>query len=458
MIELCLQVMELLEGKDYVTAFLLEHPEDLGAVATFKRKAKKLWFQPIASTVRPASIWQLQRLRSLEHHAKVCTRVFHQCLFGATSPKPTRILTSLQYLNTLGWTGWPELHPATGVYQGPLPYRCTCGASHQQLIARGSDGSFLTTAAAAYPPRLDELFATAVWDWITSLHRLKRVETNAAVVINEMDAKNVKTNAAVGINEMETKDDLEAKNDSEAKNDLVVNNDAVPKNDLPADVFIAVKKDGAIGGSRRSEAGPSVGPPSKKIRRSQLEVWYKGRFRRASDGLGKSSPGIRPSSNRPRRRSKAASTLATSFWEEVVAFTDAMSKQERLKMMASLALGKFDSSPFGDKISHIRKKLDQVVTSLGKHPGRRQGDRETDIQFRRLKAWAELVEDEDHTFLHALASRGVPVGARGEIGRVAEVYDAKIKGEQDGAPSSWEDDFRASDRDNYRSATEHLDN
>lgn len=127
-------------------------------------------------------------------------------------------------------------------------------------------------------------------------------------------------------------------------------------------------------------------------------------------------------------------------------------------MMASLALGKFDSSPFGDKISHIRKKLDQVVTSLGKHPGRRQGDRETDIQFRRLKAWAELVEDEDHTFLHALASRGVPVGARGEIGRVAEVYDAKIKGEQDGAPSSWEDDFRASDRDNYRSATEHLDN
>lgn len=282
MIELCLQVMELLEGKDYVTAFLLEHPEDLGAVATFKRKAKKLWFQPIASTVRPASIWQLQRLRSLEHHAKVCTRVFHQCLFGATSPKPTRILTSLQYLNTLGWTGWPELHPATGVYQGPLPYRCTCGASHQQLIARGSDGSFLTTAAAAYPPRLDELFATAVWDWITSLHRLKRVETNAAVVINEMDTKNVKTNAAVGINEMETKDDLkakndlEAKNDSEAKNDLVVNNDAVPKNDLPADVFIAVKKDGAIGGSRRSEAGPSVGPPSKKIRRSQLEVWYKG--------------------------------------------------------------------------------------------------------------------------------------------------------------------------------------
>ena len=183
----------------------------------------------------------------------------------------------------------------------------------------------------------------------------------------------------------------------------------------------------------------------------------KGRFRRAADGLGKCSPGIRPSATRVKSRGKAASLLASSFWQEVETFVESMSKQERLKLMASLALGKYDESPFGDKIVAMRKKLDEVVSSMGRCPGRQDGDRKTEIQFRRLKAWAEVVEDEDHTYLHALASRGVPVGARGEIGRVTEVYDVKSKGEQDGSFSGWEDDFQHSARDNYRSATEHLD-
>ena len=83
MIWLCVQILQLLEKKDFVTAFLLEHPENLGAVSSFKRKARKAWFQTISSQVRPASIWQLQELQRFVNNSKVFSQVFHQCLFGA---------------------------------------------------------------------------------------------------------------------------------------------------------------------------------------------------------------------------------------------------------------------------------------------------------------------------------------------------------------------------------------
>ena len=121
MIVLCLRVLCLLEEKAFATAFLLEHPEDLGAVTSFKRRATTAWYQPISSAVRPASIWQLPQIKAIERHSQVFTRVFHQCLFGAESPKPTRILSSLPYLRSLGWPGWPTLEATTGRYEGPLP-------------------------------------------------------------------------------------------------------------------------------------------------------------------------------------------------------------------------------------------------------------------------------------------------------------------------------------------------
>ena len=462
MIWLCVQILQLLEKKDFVTAFLLEHPENLGAVSSFKRKARKAWFQTISSQVRPASIWQLQELQRFVNNSKVFSQVFHQCLFGADSPKPTRILTCLPYLKSLGWTGWPQLHPQTGAYLGPLPFQCACAFPHRQLISKGSDGSFLTTAAAAYPPRLDELFATAVSEWITSLHRLKRVDTLAAEVVNSSSSeiKNdlVSQNALVLKNDLVSQNDLVLKNDSVSKNDLVSKNDPVTQDDSAVKNDM-VKERNADGGVKRSQAAkPTLEGTSKKVpRRAQLEVWYKGRFRRAADGLGKCSQGIRPPSARRRSLEKGAVGLASAFWKEVESFINAMTKQERLRTIASLALGKYESSPFGGKVQQMRKRLDEVVVALGKKPGRREGDRDTEIQFRRLKAWAELVEDEDHSYLHGLAARGVPVGARGEIGKIGEVYDSKIKGEPEGSLPAWEEDFQGSDRDNYRSATEHLD-
>ncbi len=45
---------------------------------------------------------------------------------------------------------------------------------------------------------------------------------------------------------------------------------------------------------------------------------------------------------------------------------------------------------------------------MSKEPRRKEQDRATAINFRRLKAWAEISEDEDCMFLGGLASAGVP--------------------------------------------------
>lgn len=74
-----------------------------------------------------------------------------------------------------------------------------------------------------------------------------------------------------------------------------------------------------------------------------------------------------------------------------------------------------------------------------------------------MAAWSEIVDDEDDRYLASLASRGVPLGARNEIGRVASAYDPKKKEEDDRAPSGWVEEFEHSSRDNYISATAHMD-
>ena len=84
-------------------------------------------------------------------------------------------------------------------------------------------------------------------------------------------------------------------------------------------------------------------------------------------------------------------------------------------MMAELALGRRASSPFEEKIVAIRSRLDKKVGELGLDPKRKDKDRGTEIAFRRLKAWAELVDDADWRYLGDVAATGVPLGVRGEI-------------------------------------------
>lgn len=134
------------------------------------------------------------------------------------------------------------------------------------------------------------------------------------------------------------------------------------------------------------------------------------------DGLGLNSPGVRPVGHRLPSRSSAASRLASSFWEEVDTYVTELGKKGRLKLIAELALGRHDKSPFGDVVDGVRVRLDKVVRDLGQEPLPKKGDIPAEIAFRRVLAWGKIVEDADHRFDHwraAWSSRGNSLGGGG---------------------------------------------
>ena len=135
-----------------------------------------------------------------------------------------------------------------------------------------------------------------------------------------------------------------------------------------------------------------------------------------------------------------------------------MSKGERLRWISKLVLGRVESSPFEDSIRDLRRRMDERLISLGLDPSSRESDRKTPINFRRVKAWAEAVEDEDYRFLEGLLSRGVPLGVRGEIPWVSRVYDKKVKDEKEELAWGWDEmEPKVELRSNYGSALAHMD-
>ena len=432
------------------------------------------WFQKSHAKVRPASIWQLPEIQKLVQHKAVFSRVFHQCSLGASSPKPTRILTSLPSLSSLGFGGWPSLSP-DGFYQGPLPKRCSCGEQHSQLIAKGADGSFNTTAAAAYPPKMDILFAGAIWNFVVSLSSapLKRpgeVEPRPQPTIllqqedGDLDLSSMRRKTGDEGEVPTLGQSMQGQSSHDSKRRKTGDEGEAPTlgqsmQGQSSHEMGQSSHEMAGGNGQSMQAGPEIGSLGGSCRgsqlagrRAQIQVWYKGKIRRVADGLGKCSPGLRPAGSRPRCHSKAAESMSGLFWSEVSTnYVDSLGKDERLRLMAKLALGRYQKSPFAGWIDDLKEKVDGLAAKLGKNPRRKTTDRVTEINFKRLKALAELVEDEDHAYLATMASRGVPLGVRGEIGKVTSAYDLKTKNEEDSRPPAWEEEMKLADRSNYKS-------
>ena len=452
MVRFCIQVLCQLQLHDFVTAFLLEHPEDLGAVASYRIWSRRRQSRKVESSVRPASIWQLEEIRAFEKHLQVFTRAFHQCSMGASSPKPTRVMSSLQALKDLGESGWPIINQA-GFYAGPLPRRCQCGRQHQQLISKDFQGNFLTAAAAAYPPAMDRRIAAAIWAFAsTSTTSLKRPLEKG----DEVDSKKSKVQSMHEI-DMEQSARVE-----QSVQEINVEQSVQVEQSVHEEVLHEDKEvEQMQKGKDLVNNGPAFSSQKMKgklpYKLAPVQVWYKGKMRRMVDGLGRCSPGVRPAGSRAPPTSKRSQTLASAFWSELLGLVDGWTKEERLKVVAMLALGKFHESPFSKHLDQVRSRLDDVLAKMGKNVKRRAQDRVTEINFRRLQAWAEVMEDEDAAYLGSLAASGVLLGVRGEIGRVPGAYESKSKGEDDTKPFVWEEESSGPiDRDNYRSAKEHM--
>ena len=131
--------------------YLTEHPEDLGATADGEL---------------PASLWGTQGTLDLAAATDAVTCAFFQCPFGATSSKPTRVLTTLtlrkpRYRVKI-YEGWPKFSKK-GRYLGPLPKKCPHPFKHVPLIGVKPQGGFNTTPAAAYPPDMCYWLAWMIW-------------------------------------------------------------------------------------------------------------------------------------------------------------------------------------------------------------------------------------------------------------------------------------------------------
>ena len=123
--------------------FLLEHPKDLGAVQGESR----------------GTIWQWDEVLDLLSFKGVCTFALHQCHFGADTPKPTRLMTSLPIQDSRCYFSLPQIDE-NGSYKGPLPR--DCGHFHQQKLIGKSGDSWKTSPSAAYPEGMCDFLATQI--------------------------------------------------------------------------------------------------------------------------------------------------------------------------------------------------------------------------------------------------------------------------------------------------------
>ena len=133
-------------AQDTGVAWIIEHPEDLGVTA---------------GGDIPASIFSLPQLLQLAKSSKASSMAFHPCQFGANSSKPTRTVSTVPLLQegVLLFQGWPTFS-ASSAYLGPLPK--ACGHYHKGLLGREKDGSFKTSAAAAYPEAMCKWLANCI--------------------------------------------------------------------------------------------------------------------------------------------------------------------------------------------------------------------------------------------------------------------------------------------------------
>jgi hypothetical protein len=90
-----------------------------------------------------------------------------------------------------------------------------------------------------------------------------------------------------------------------------------------------------------------------------------------------------------------------------------------------MACGKLTGTPCTIEGEAVAKELDAILLSNSLDPRRLQGDRGSEIHFRRMSSALELMEDPDYQFLKGVAANGVPIGVGVELPRTPAVFEEK---------------------------------
>lgn len=385
-------------AQDGVQIFVFgEHPEDLGAVI---REEDKL-------LLIPSSIWQLPEVRSLiSPSSSLQTVAINQCCWGAPWRKPTRLVSTSKVVLSWGPNGWPTFD-STGFYEGPME-RDACQCSQLKSLARKSNEEvFRTTGTDVYPPALDKAIAEALIEHCqppkfppspTEGGQLK------ASTLNRGEDRN-----SIGKRPME-------ENKGERQGDKT---------------------------AKTGSGKPGWGSP--------IKCYYKGSHRTIHDGGGLCSPGRWPVECRHEMTEGRGGEMAAfckSLFLKWILDTERTKKDGVKEVFWSLAGGKTRSSPFETWMVNARSDLDSKLSSMGLDGTRRAEDRESEVNFRRLKAMLEASNDEDFDWLEEISQKGARLGVDEDMPRVEAVFEKKEKWNLDFTDEVFKDVFA----DNYESA------
>ena len=127
--------------------FILEHPEQLGRVS---------------SGDIPGSAWDWPEVRNLVEVTGAACWPVHQCLFGASTSKPTRFASNLPAALAFG-VHWHRILE-DGAYDGPLG---RCPHAHNDKLL-GYKNGWRSTSSAAYPDELCQYLAFLIFSAVNA--------------------------------------------------------------------------------------------------------------------------------------------------------------------------------------------------------------------------------------------------------------------------------------------------
>eukprot|EP00435_Cladocopium_sp_Y103_P064471 s792_g26.t1 len=375
----CLEAARRMYAKDRF--FWCEHPEDLGTTRAGDR---------------PASIWQLQAVQELADLTSATTWGIHQCLYGAPTSKPTRLMSNLPNCQDRE-SEWPTFDDA-GFYTGPLG-KCPHG-SHPPLLGFNVELQKWNTAdSAAYPADMCRAIALDV--------------VSALPCCMAMQGEHATTAAAkVGDEPQQPTEEMQSPPTGEAvaagDDEMIVSSSEAQGEDIVEDPFDPV-------------TSACMGQP--------ITCRYEGCKKEFTDGFGLCSPGRW----KPGARNKLASSGATEHADKIADLLFQFLIQEigDLRNEAfRLALGHLQSSPFDpDKLQELRKKIAGLL---------RPGEEETLLEcperqpfFLYLLAESlRKLEDPDWEILvqgDECFAKGVPVGVEQPLPRTPQVFRRREK-------------------------------
>ena len=409
-----------------------EHPEDLGVVIREEDRAR----------IIPASIWQIQQIRDLVDSVEnsLGTVAINQCCWGAPWRKPTRLICNSKHVLVWGSNRWPEFD-SQGFYAGPLTKSCVCHIS-TSLVKESNDVNFRTTGTDAYPPKLDEAIAAAI------MAEFSGPSTSGSV--GGGGCPEVKGQSS-GVVPFEPGRRNQRSSGTDPDENGVDKKRKLGESPLDKSSDVRSREDS----SGEAESVP-IESPARAGHGVPIRCWYKGKERSIHDGGGLCSPGRWPGKQRRQLSSESALGLASCCKGEFLKWVLSIcnKKGDAVKeVFWSLAGGKGLTSPFSEVIQEARESLDRKLELLGKSPRRRSGDRCSEVNFRRLAAALEVVEDEDFEWLEAAASSGVRLGVDQTMPRVPAVFEEKVKWNLDFT----DEEFRDTLACNYRSAEENAE-